>query len=153
MEDNKPHDENKASETRSVRAGSQLQDVHEDGAKSPIKVLPSLIALAAILSYYGYSNKVKALLKQLSRVSIKYYENHQELLKGFVINDILVKHPFFGSKGKIDSLDDQRHKYFEWPSQEQYDAFPGSVNVQTLTFKAGNFKSLSGIKVHLTNGK
>ena len=27
------------------------------------------------------------------------------------------------------------------------------MRIQSLSFKAGNFKSLSGIQVHLTNGK
>ena len=74
------------------------------------------------------------------------------MLKAFISPTVLMKHPYFGSKGKIDVLEGAKNKYFEWPAQEQYDSFPGMVSIKTLNFKAGNFKTLSGVQIVLTNG-
>ena len=64
-----------------------------------------------------------------------------------------MKHPFFGSKGKQDTLEGERFKYFEWPTTEQFEAFPGIMRIKSMNFKAGNFKTLSGIQIIVTNDK
>ena len=156
-EDDEPRTAEKVKPTSSaviisIRDAHNLQEVHKDGSKSPFTALPSLFAIAAILSYYGYSKKIKSILNQLSNVGVNYWQNHQELLKGFIVNDGLHKHAFFGSKGKQDALHGEKNKYFEFPTADQYEALPGQFHLQSLSFKAGNFKSLSGIQIVLTNG-
>ena len=125
---------------------------HFDAVGSPLKSLPSLLATAIILSYYSHQKEVTILVKQLNKQGQRYFLNHQQLLKAFIAPSVLTKHPFFGSKGKIDVLDAAKNQYFEWPTQEQYDGLPGVCMLKSLNFKAGNFKSLSGIQIVLTNG-
>ena len=45
----------------SIREMHKLS-AHEDGARSPFTSLPSLVAIALMLSYYGYTKQIKALL-------------------------------------------------------------------------------------------
>ena len=125
---------------------------HFDAVGSPLKALPSLLATAIILSYYSHQKEVTILIKQLNKQGQRYFLNHNELLKAFIAPTVLTKHPYFGSKGKIDVLEGAKNKYFKWPTQEQYDRFPGMVMIKTMNFKAGNFKTLSGVQVVLTNG-
>lgn len=50
----------------------------------PLPKLPAFNVAALILSYYGYNDKVKRLLKRLNRNSRKYFISHKEILKAFL---------------------------------------------------------------------
>ena len=45
------------------------------------------------------------------------------------------------------------NKYFEWPTKEEFQIFPGFPQIKHMTFKAGNYKTFSGIQITLTNEK
>ena len=50
-----------ASSIASIREMHNLS-VHDDGSRSPFTSLPSLVAIALIMGYYGYTKQIKALL-------------------------------------------------------------------------------------------
>ena len=54
-------------------------------AKPPLTKLPYFNVAALILSYYGYSDKAKRLLKRLNRNSRKYFLSHKEILRAFLV--------------------------------------------------------------------
>ena len=64
-----------AGSIQSIREMHSLS-THIDGSGSPFKKLPSLIAIALIMSYYGFSNKVKFILNLISKKGRIYFENH-----------------------------------------------------------------------------
>ena len=53
--------------------------------RPPLRLLPAFNVTAIILSYYGYNDKSKRLLRRLSKNSRKYFITHKEILKEFFV--------------------------------------------------------------------
>ena len=54
--------------------------------RPPFPGLPSYNATALILAFTGYADEVKDLLKKLSHRTAIYFETHQPILKGVLLN-------------------------------------------------------------------
>ena len=52
--------------------------------KPPFPSVPAFVIVATILSYYGYQQRAKALLRRMNQNSILYWKNHEHILKGFL---------------------------------------------------------------------
>ena len=103
-------------------------------SKQPFPALPTFIVAANILQFAGYKHEVKELLRLLCHTTRRYFINHQQILKAFLVSlPELRKLPFFGQVEYFDpkrciyindTLDflarsgGNKCTYFEWPNQE-----------------------------------
>ena len=61
-----------------------IEENLEAKVRPPFPKLPIFNVAATILSYYGYNDKVRRLLKGVSRNTRKYFLCHKEILKAFI---------------------------------------------------------------------
>ena len=130
--------------------------------KPPFTKMPSFHIAALVCSFYGYSDEVKDLHRQLSRNNRIYYLSHQSILNDFIIHwlpEITNKVEFGNNSYRWTSgFKDWNRKYYAWggkhePNEQEVENFSRYATMKLTTVRYKTYQNeLSGIKLEFSNG-
>ena len=103
-------------------------------------MIPSLVSVATVISYYGYKDETRRLMDQLSQITRAHFYSQRLKLNNFVrVRPAVEKMPFFG---RDKPYQPERCEYFEWPKNMDYEKIKREMRCAKFSIRQANNEAL-----------